>query len=89
MGCSKSSLKREVYTNTILPQETRNITNKQSNLIPKANREITKTTTKTPRLKEGKKSCSTDKKKEKRKTTTTTKTHEVKFFTLGPQAGIS
>ena len=23
MGCSKSSLKREVYSNTILPQETR------------------------------------------------------------------
>ena len=28
MGCSKSSFKREVYSNTILPQETRNISNK-------------------------------------------------------------
>ena len=36
MGCSKSSSKREVYSNTILPQETRNISSKQPNLIPKA-----------------------------------------------------
>ena len=27
MGCSKCSSKREVYSNTILPQETRNISN--------------------------------------------------------------
>ena len=27
MGCSKSSSKREVYSNTILPQETRSISN--------------------------------------------------------------
>ena len=32
MGCSKSSSKREVYSNTFLPQETRNISNKQPNL---------------------------------------------------------
>ena len=38
-GCSKSSSKREVYTNTILPQERRNISNKQPNLTPKAIRE--------------------------------------------------
>ena len=43
MGCSKSSSKREVYSNTILPQETRNISNKQPNLTLKAVRErITK-----------------------------------------------
>ena len=30
---------REVYSNTILPQETRKISNKQSNLTPKATRE--------------------------------------------------
>ena len=30
---------REVYSNTILRQETRNISNKQPNLIPKAIRE--------------------------------------------------
>ena len=35
----KSSSKREVYSNTILPQETRNISNKQPNLTPKAIRE--------------------------------------------------
>ena len=42
MVCSKSSSKREVYSNTILPQETRNISNKQINLAPKAIRERTK-----------------------------------------------
>ena len=36
MGCSKSSSKREVNSNTMLPQETRNISNKQLNLSPKA-----------------------------------------------------
>ena len=39
MGCSKSSSKREVYSSTILPQETRYISNKQRNLTPKAIRE--------------------------------------------------
>ena len=39
MGCSKSSSEREVYSNTILPQETGNILNKQPNLAPKAIRE--------------------------------------------------
>ena len=29
MGCGKNSSKREVYTNTRLPQETRKISNKQ------------------------------------------------------------
>ena len=32
MGPSKSSSKREVYSNTILPQEIRKISNKQPNL---------------------------------------------------------
>ena len=32
MGCSKSSSKREVYSYTSLPPETRKISNKQSNL---------------------------------------------------------
>ena len=39
MGHSKSSSKREVYSNIILPQEIRKITNKQPNLTPKATRE--------------------------------------------------
>ena len=39
MGCGKSSSKTEVSSNTILPQETRNISNKQPNLTPKAIRE--------------------------------------------------
>ena len=39
MGCSKSSSKRQVYSNTILPQETTNISIKQYNLTPKGTRE--------------------------------------------------
>ena len=38
MGCSKSSSKREVYSNTNLPQETRKISNKQPNITPKGTR---------------------------------------------------
>ena len=52
MEYSKSSPKREVYSNTIL-QETRNISNKQPNLIPTA---IRKRRTKNPKLAEGMKS---------------------------------
>ena len=36
MECSKSSSKREVYSNTSLPQETRKISNKQPNITHKA-----------------------------------------------------
>ena len=36
MGCSKSRSKREVYSNTILPQETRKTSNRQPNFTPKA-----------------------------------------------------
>ena len=32
MGCSNSSSKREVYSNTILSQETRKTSNRQPNL---------------------------------------------------------
>ena len=39
MGCSINSSKREVYSNTSLPQETRKISNKQSTLTPKGTRE--------------------------------------------------
>ena len=52
MRYSKSSSKREVDTNTILPQETRNISNKQSNLTPKAIRERRTKTPKVSRRKE-------------------------------------
>ena len=34
MGLSKSSSKREVYSNTILPQETRKALNRQPNFTP-------------------------------------------------------
>ena len=36
MKCSKSSSKREVYSNTTLPQETRKTLNRQPNFTPKA-----------------------------------------------------
>ena len=51
-GCSKSSSKREVYSNTILPQETRNISNKQPKPTPKAIREIRTKNPKVSRRKE-------------------------------------
>ena len=35
MGCSKGSLKREVYSNTILSQETRKSLNRQPKFTPK------------------------------------------------------
>ena len=35
MGCSKSSSKREIYSNTILPQETRKSWDRQPNFTPK------------------------------------------------------
>ena len=35
MACRKSSSKKEVYSNTILPQETRKTLNRQPNLTPK------------------------------------------------------
>ena len=58
MRCSKRSPKREVYSSAIPGHETRKISNKQPNLTPKAIRERrrTTTTTKTPKLAEGKKS---------------------------------
>ena len=36
MGLSKSNAMREVHSNTSLPQETRETSNKQSNFTPKA-----------------------------------------------------
>ena len=38
MGHTKSSVKREIYSNTSLLQETRETSNKQPNLTPKATR---------------------------------------------------
>ena len=35
MGCSKSSSKKQVYSNTILPLETRKTLNRQPNFTPK------------------------------------------------------
>ena len=41
IGCSKSSSKNEVHSNTILPHETRKVSNKQPNFTPKTTRERT------------------------------------------------
>ena len=54
MGCSKSSSKRDVYSNTILPQDTRKTSNRQPNTTPRTTGK--RRTKKTPKLVEGKKS---------------------------------
>ena len=51
MGCSKSSSKREVCSNTILPQETRKISSKQPNPTPKKLEEDEQTKPKVSRKK--------------------------------------
>ena len=51
MGCSKSSSKREVYSNTVLPQEKHGIDNLTLQL-----KQLEKEEQKTPKLVEGKKS---------------------------------
>ena len=53
MGYSKSSSKREVYSNTILTQETRKTSNRQPNFTPKTIGKRNKQTNK--KLVEGKK----------------------------------
>ena len=56
MGCNKSSSKREVYSSTILPQETRKTSNRQPNCTPKTTGKRTTATTTATKLVEGKKS---------------------------------
>ena len=51
MGCIESSSKREAYSNTILPQETRKTSIRQPNFTPTT---IGKRTKITPKLVEGK-----------------------------------
>ena len=53
MGCSKSSSKRQVYSNTILPLETRKTLNRQPNFTPKTTGKR-RTKEKNPKLAEGK-----------------------------------
>ena len=52
MGCIKSSSKRELYSNTSLPQETRKISHKQSSFTPKGTRKEEQTKPKVSRRKE-------------------------------------
>ena len=54
MGYSKSSSKREVYSNKILPQETRETSNRQPKFTPKTTGK--RRTKKPTKLVEGKKS---------------------------------
>ena len=42
MGCRKSTSKREVYNNTILPQEKRKTSSRQPNFIPKTGKRTKK-----------------------------------------------
>ena len=53
MGCSKSSSKREVYSSTILPQETKK---SQINNLTLHVKQLEKEEQKNPKLAEGKKS---------------------------------
>ena len=50
MGFSKNSSKRGVYSNTILPQETRKTLNRQPNFIPTTTGNRRKTTRKKPKI---------------------------------------
>ena len=50
MGCIKSSSKREVYSSTILPQETRKTSTRQPNFIPRTTGKRRRTTTKNPQI---------------------------------------
>ena len=54
MGGSKSSSKREVYSNTILTEETIKTSNRQPNFTPETTRK--RRTKKPPKLVEGNKS---------------------------------
>ena len=53
MGYSKNSYKREIYSNAILPQETRKTLNRQPNFSIK---QLEKKNEMPPKLEEGKKS---------------------------------
>ena len=81
MGCSKSSSKREVYNNTILPQETRKISNKQPNFTPKATGERRRKTSQNQKERNHKdlsRNKRKKKKKEKRKKETMVKINTTK-----------
>ena len=56
---SKNNSKREVYKNTVLPQETRKTSNRQPKFTPKTTEKRTK---KIPKLAEGKKSLRSEQK---------------------------
>ena len=56
MGCTKSISTRKVYINTVLPQETRKTSNRQSSFTPKTTGKRRGTTTTNPKLVKGKKS---------------------------------
>ena len=45
MGYSKSSSKRDIYSNAVLPQEARKTSNRQPNFTPKTTGKRTTTTT--------------------------------------------
>ena len=67
MGCRKGNSKREVYSNTILPQETRKTSNRQPNLAPKP---TGKRRTKTSKISRRKEIIGSEQKQMKMKETT-------------------
>ena len=52
MECSKGSSKREVYSNTVIPQETRRTSNRLPNFTPKTTGKKNKKSPKISRRKE-------------------------------------
>ena len=62
MGCSKSISKRELNSNTILPQGTRKTSNRQPNFTPKT---TGKSRTKPPKLVRGNKQKQVNKSRNK------------------------
>ena len=79
MGCSKSSSKREVHSNTRLPQETRKISNKQPNLLSKIIRKRRTKKTQSRRRKEMIKIREEVNKKEEKN-----KNHKFSFYNSQP-----
>ena len=60
MGCSKSSSKRGIYSDAILPQETRKVSNSGTLYL----KQLDKGEKQNPKLVEGKKSCRSEQKYE-------------------------
>ena len=80
MACSQSSSKREFYSNTILPQETRKTLNTQPNFTPKTTGKRTITTKTKNQQKERNHKDQSRNKKKRKKIAQSNKTKIFRFF---------